>query len=87
MRTTIDIERDLLIKLRREAERQGVPLKHLLNATLRRGLEEAAPRRRRTRYRCPTFSLGLPRVALDKALALAAELEDQEVAFELDRHK
>lgn len=72
MRITVDIERDLLVKLRRGTERQGVPLKHLLNAALRRGLEGTAPRRRRARYRCPTFALGLPLVRLDKALALAA---------------
>lgn len=89
MRTTLDIDADLLKRLRLEAHRRGVPLKHLLNMALRRGLAEPSETRRRSRYRCPTFSLGPPRpgLDLDKALALAAALEDDEVAMELERRK
>jgi hypothetical protein len=88
MRTTIDIDAELLGRLRREADRQGIPLKHLLNAAIRRGLEVSTGRRR-GRYRCPTFSMGNPRGAfdLDHALAVAADLEDQQVAGELERRK
>lgn len=89
MRTTLDIDEDLLKRLRLEAHRLGVPLKHLLNATLRRGLAEPSESRPRTRYRCPTFSLGPPRpgLNLDKALALAAALEDDALTMELDPRK
>ena len=82
MRTTVDLERSLLERLRREALRRRVPFKHLLNKLLREGLEArpAAP----TRYRCPTFAMGNPAsVDLTKALGLAAALEDDEVAREL----
>ncbi len=89
MRTTVDIDAEVLNSLRHEAHRRGVPFKHLLNSALRRGLSEAAGAPRRRRYRCPRFQLGAPQVGvnLDKALALAAALEDSEVAFELDRRK
>jgi hypothetical protein len=39
----------------------------------------------RPRYVCPTFSMGEPRwpVNFDRALALATELEDQEILARL----
>lgn len=85
MRTTVDIETHLLKELRREAHRQGVPFKALLNVLLRRGLE-ASPVASEP-YRCPTFDLGPTLHPLDKALALAERLEDEEVARELDLRK
>jgi hypothetical protein len=86
MRTTVDLDSHLLSRLRAEARRRGVPFKEILTTILRRGLE-AAPER--TRYRCPTFSLGLPsgRVSLDKALALAGALEDEETDRKLRLRK
>ncbi len=87
MRTTVDIDAELLRRLRQEASRRGVPFKHLLNAVLRQGLGGSGAVRRTRRYRCPSFSMGAPRrgVNLDKALGLAATLEDDEVAVEMDR--
>ena len=88
MRTTLDIEPGLLKRLRHEALRRRVPFKHLLNRLLRQGLEgpPAAPA---GRYRCPTFAMGTPAptVALDKALGLAAALEDEEITRELQLRK
>lgn len=87
MRTTVDIEPLLLKRLRAEAQRRGIPFKELLQGILRRGLED----RRATggRYRARTFPMGLPAhpVSLDKALALAAALEDDEIARELAMRK
>lgn len=87
MRTTVDLERSLLERLRREALRRRVPFKHLLNKLLREGLEArpAGP----AAYRCPTFAMGTPEPAVDltKALALAAALEDDEIARELQLRK
>ena len=84
MRTTVDIEAHLLKRLRLEARRRGVSFKDLLQGLLRRGLEEK--RAAAEPYLCPTFSLGspLPSVDLDKALATAAALEDEEVARKLE---
>jgi hypothetical protein len=84
MRTTIDIDTHLLKRLRTEARRRGVPFKDLLTGVLRRGLDEPPPARR-TRYRCPTYSMGTPSrpYDLDKALAIAAGLEDEETTRKL----
>lgn len=76
MRTTVDIEQDLLTLLRDEAHRQGVPFKELLNRLLRRGLETPAPDL--PPYQCPEFAMGEPLRPLSKALALADSLDDEE---------
>lgn len=82
MRTTVDIEPGLLRRLRAEAHRQGIAMKELLNRVLRRGLDERPPTRSKP-YRCPTFAMGAPLRPLDKALALADALEEQEIAHRL----
>ena len=85
MRTTVDIEALLLKRLRAEAHRRGIPFKELLQGLIRRGLDERPMRR--GAYRVPSFAMGKPAVSLDKALGLAANLEDAEVARELERRK
>jgi hypothetical protein len=81
MRTTVDIDRYLLQRLRDAAHEQGLPLKVMLNRALRRGLDPNGPET--TPYVCPTFSMGSPLRPLDKALALADALEDEEVTRRL----
>ena len=75
MRTTIDIDPHLLRRVRAEAQRKGVSFKEMLTTILRRGLA-------RSRYRCPTYVMGMPTRTfdLDKALAIAGALEDEETA-------
>lgn len=85
MRTTLTIDDDLLAALRERAHRTGRPLKQVVNQTLRAGL--TAPPRIADPYRAPTFALGRPRVPLDKALAVAAALEDEEIARELQQRE
>jgi hypothetical protein len=87
MRTTLDIESDLLEKLRSEARQRGVSLKEALNRAIRAGL--AGPRGELPPYECPSFSMGRPdpSLDLDKALEIAARLEDEETAREMDRRK
>lgn len=84
MRTTLTIDDGLLRQLRQKALDTGKPFKQVVNETLRAGLERPVPAAR-PRYVCPTFAMGEPRwpVNLDKALALAAELEDQEIVAKL----
>ena len=86
MRTTLTIDDALLRQLRQKALDTGKPFKQVVNDTLRAGLEQPAGAAR-PRYVCPTFSMGQPRwpVDLDKALALAAELEDEEIVTTLMR--
>ena len=80
MRTTIRIDDELLDRLKEQAVREKTSLTKLVNRTLRAGMQRSrAPARRRSQYREKTYSMGAPRFALDKALALAAELEDEEV--------
>lgn len=88
MRTTVRIEDDLLAQLKEQAQRERVSLTLLLDRTLRAGIRAAAGRRpRRAPYREEPRSLGAPRVDLDKALAVASSLEDEEVARKLGTRK
>jgi hypothetical protein len=81
MRTTVRIDDDLLRKLKEQAHRESISLTRLLDRTLRAGMQAPRARaRRRRRFREQTYSMGAPRYNLDKALALAATLEDEEVA-------
>jgi hypothetical protein len=81
MRTTVDIEAPLLKRLRVEAKRRGVSFKDLLQGLIRRGLQELPANR--APYRVPARAMGKPAIRLDKALAIAAALEDEEVTREL----
>ncbi len=88
MRTTVRIDDDLMRRLKERAHREGTSLTKLINWLLRRGFnaaqDEGGPV---ARYREETFSMGSPTVNLDKSLALAASLEDEEVCEELARRK
>jgi hypothetical protein len=86
MRTTVDLDPGLLRRLRAEAHRRAVPLKQLLNQVIRLGLD--APSNAEP-YECPTYAMGRPvsSVNLDKALQLAAGLEDEETAREMELRK
>lgn len=86
MRTTLDIDEFLLRRLRDEAHERGVSFKEMVNRTIQRGLEEP-PTVRRKPYRCPTFSMGKPLRSLDKALALADALEEDERSWKLTQRK
>jgi hypothetical protein len=89
MRTTVDIDTDLMRALKERGNREGVSLRKTLNEALRRGLATGSARSPR-RYRCPSVSMGYPAapmIDLDKALALAFAMEDAEVARELELRK
>ncbi len=60
MRTTVDINPDLLDRLRKFAEQEGISFKDALNRAITRGinLPTAAPRKP---FVIPTFNLGLDR--------------------------
>jgi len=82
MRTTVDLDGNLIKRLRAEAHRRGLSFKDLLNRVVQRGLAER-PTAEPAPYRCPTFAMGAPLRPLDKALALADALADEEAAREL----
>lgn len=80
MRTTIRIDDELLGQLKEEARKQNLSLARVLDRTLRAGMHASrSPRRSRRRYREQTYRMGVPTVALDKALSLAAALEDKKI--------
>lgn len=78
MRTTVTLEPDTVALLQRRMKERGVSFKVALNDAIRAGL---APRG--ASYRVPTRAMGLPTVNLDRALQLAAELEDEELVRKL----
>ena len=88
MRTTVDLDTDLLERLRNEARRRGVPFKEVLASAVRSGLSRQA-KARPSKYRCPTFHMGsaAEHLNLDKALHIAATVADEETARELARRK
>lgn len=87
MRTTVDIDSNLLRRLRAEAHRRGIAFKELLQGIIRRGLDDRTPTA--GRYRVPTFAMGAPTapLSLDKALAISTALEDDEIRRELAQRK
>lgn len=84
MRTTIQIDDELLMTLKEQAHRQQSSLTRLVNQTLRAGLQAAkAPVVKKPLFQEQPHSMGAPRLCLDKALALAATLEDDEIIQKL----
>lgn len=84
MRTTITLDPDVEVLLRKLMTQRGLTFKQAVNQTLRQALT-ARPAERR--YRTNTVDMGVPTVPLDRALRLAAELEDDEIARKLDLRK
>jgi hypothetical protein len=84
MRTTVRIDDELLQRLKEQARKESISLTRLLDQTLRAGMQASGkPGRPRRRHREQTHAMGVPRMKLDKALALAAALEDEEIVREM----
>lgn len=86
MRTTVTLDPDIASRLQRISSERGTSFKATLNETLRRGLEagDAAAKP----YREATRNIGVrPGIDADKALSLAAELEDAETVRKLELRK
>ncbi len=76
MRTTVTLDDDTLAVIRRRMRERGVSFKTALNDAIRDGAQRRpAP----TAFQTRTADLGVPTVNLDRALAIAAELEDEEL--------
>jgi hypothetical protein len=84
----VRIDDDLLRELKSRAQRENSSLTQLLNRVIRRGLAngEAAGGKKR-RFRQKTYDMGIPRFDVTKALALAAELEDEAIIEKLRQGK
>lgn len=76
VRTTVTLDPDVRRLVERLMETKGLTFKEALNRAVRQGLAEDAPTPGpRTRI----AAMGVPRVNLDKAMALAAEMEDDDI--------
>ncbi len=87
MSRTLAINDDILRQLKRLARTRKQSLTQTANETLRAGLAN----RRRGRASSPfvqeVFDLGKPLVNLDKALQIAADLEDEEILRKMEAGK
>ncbi len=88
MRTTLTLNDRIAKALKTLAHRSGKPFKQVVHETLESGLA-AGGKPKPKRYRLTPASLGgvLPGINIEKALRLAAALEDEEIARELDLRK
>jgi hypothetical protein len=87
MRTTVRIDDDLIEELRRQARQEKLSTTRVLNRVIRAGLKALEKPRRRRRARQPTYAMGDALFNVDKALSLAAALEDEETARKLALRK
>ena len=87
VRTTLTLDDRIANALKALAHRLGKPFEQVVHETLQTGLAaKEIPKPRR--YRLTPVSLGvLPGINIDKALRLAATLEDEEIARELALRK
>lgn len=76
VRTTVTLEPDVEALVRQVMTERGLGFKEAVNEAIRVGL--AGGRQRPGSYRVRSFHMGVPFVPLDKALQLAADLEDDE---------
>ena len=89
MRTTLTIEDRIAKELKNIAHKTGKSYKQVVNETLQAGLSPQGVREKTRRYKLKPASLGevSPGHDLDKALALADQLEDAETAKKLASRK
>lgn len=89
MRTTLTIDDRIAAALKRRALETGKSFKAVVNEALQAGLEASHTLPRARPYRVEPVSLGEPRpgIDLDKALRLAGELEDEELARKMELRK
>jgi hypothetical protein len=86
VRTTLTLDPDVADRLRALARERGLPFKQVVNAVLRRGLHEGTGMS--TPFHVESRPLQLrPGVDLDRALDLAARLEDEETLRKLELRK
>ena len=87
MRTTVTLDPDVEAMIRKAMRERGLTFKEALNTALRAGLSGSAGATSRP-FQQKTFAMGFrPELGLDKALSLAAELEDEEIARKLSLRK
>lgn len=79
MRTTVTLDPDTEQMVRRHMREKGMSFKEALNDLIRAVATAAEP------FRTETASMGIPAADLDRALARAGELEDEELIRRMRR--
>ncbi|MEO1303121.1 MAG: hypothetical protein AAFV36_08060 [Myxococcota bacterium] len=87
MRSTVNIDEDLMKELRARAHRENVSLTRMLNRLLRAGMYPERARSTAEDYVEETYAMGEPSVPLEKALSVAAALEEDETVRKLAMRK
>lgn len=81
-RTTITLDPDVDALLAAVMREQGLTFKDAVNSSLRRGLAAPGPR---VDVSFPSYDMGVPRIDVSRALSLAGQLEDEEIAQKLSQ--
>lgn len=82
MRTTVTLDSDVEAALRAQMAERGISFKQALNDAIRAGLlERSVPEA----FTTATAPMGSPAINLDKALRIAADLEDEELILKMRR--
>ncbi len=85
MRTTVTLDADVAAKVQMLMRERGITFKEAINETLRQGFGQ---RSRSRPYEVPTRRLGLrPGVDLNKALDVAAAMDDEASIRDLEERK
>lgn len=82
MRTTVTLDPDTAQMVRRRMEERRVSFKQALNDAIRAGFADPAADEP---FTTATASLGHSTVSLDRALQLAADLEDEALTAKIER--
>ena len=79
MRTTINIDNDVLDRARAISAKQRTPFKKVINEALRAGLDHVEQPSKRRRYRTKPHAMGLkPGRNLDNIQELLAQMEGED---------
>jgi len=84
MRTTVTLDTDIDAAVRRLMRERGLTFKQAVNEAMRQGL---APGPGLGAFRTTTYAMGRPAAPIDKAMRLAAGLEDEEIVRKLALRK
>lgn len=82
MRTTVTLDPDAEQIIRERMAQEQVSFKQALNAAIRESIRARGPG---TTFATRVVSMGQPTVNLDRALQLAADLEDEELVRKMRR--
>lgn len=78
MRTTLTLDDDTAALVHKLMRQKNISFKAAVNEAIRRGLSSSA--KNEAVVKTPTQAMGKPKVSLSKALQLAGQLEDEELA-------